>query len=149
MIKDSVSGALTVERWGDRTIDRCVDFVVFAKKYGLGSVDKLVHKPLKTAIISSGGKGFRGEHIEKIFDATSEESILRVLVAQAALSTGGTGKVNPYGKQEKDVHGFAAAYLQQLRLASSYIAWEDPLSLKAKRKHNDFMDGSISDASIS
>lgn len=127
VIKGSVDDALSTEKWGEETIERCVSFLVYAKKYGLGRVDDLVYGSLKKAVTGKDSRGLRGDHIERVFDLTSEASSLRVLITQAALSLGGGLKGGSYRKQEKGVPGFAAEYLDQLRMASSYISWKDPL----------------------
>ncbi|KAG4429872.1 hypothetical protein IFR05_014640 [Cadophora sp. M221] len=133
IVKGTVQGVLKVEKWGDKTIDRCVGFVIYAKKYNLGPVDDVVYNPPKTALMINGGKGFRGDHIEKIFDSTSDGCSLRTLITQGALSIGGNGFPGPYRKQEKEVHGFGAEFLYQLRLARTSAKWNDPLT-KARRQ---------------
>ncbi|KAK0124404.1 hypothetical protein ONS95_009365 [Cadophora gregata] len=49
VITGSVDDALDVDKWGDEAIERCVSFLVYAKKYDLDSVDDLVYRSLKQA----------------------------------------------------------------------------------------------------
>ncbi|KAH7360638.1 hypothetical protein BKA65DRAFT_577502 [Rhexocercosporidium sp. MPI-PUGE-AT-0058] len=117
-------------------------------KYSLGPVDDLVYDSLKKALSSNGSKGFCGEHLEKVFESTSDDSVLRVLITQAALSNGGPGKKSPYRKQEKEVLGFAAELLNQIRMAMTYISWDDPIKSKRKNNRDAFVEELMSDGVI-
>ncbi|CZT12546.1 uncharacterized protein RAG0_16340 [Rhynchosporium agropyri] len=143
MIKGTLQDALAVDRWGDLAIERCVSFVVYAKKYDLGPVDDIVYDLLKAALMSDGDECLRGHHIERIFNSTSIESKLRVLITQGALSFGGisTGPIAVYRKQENQVQGFAAELLRQVRLASLSTSWLDPFSGSKKRSDKDWHGG--------
>ncbi|KAL2074347.1 hypothetical protein VTL71DRAFT_8125 [Oculimacula yallundae] len=127
IFKRTLQDALTVEKWGDAIIERCVSFVVFAKELDLGPVDEAVYDLFKAALEKNGCEGFRPHHIENIFCSTSPESMLRVLITKVALSMGAI-HLGTYRNQETEVHGFAAELLRQIRLADLSASWTDPLS---------------------
>lgn len=132
MITGSVQEALAAEKWGNNGIERCVSFVVSAKKYGLGSVDHVAYDLLRTAAKSSDGRSFRGEYIEKIFYSTSDGSSLRTLITELALEMGGDSLGAPYYKQEKEVHGYAAEVLLQIRLGGTATLRVDSPNKRAR-----------------
>lgn len=134
LIRGNVQDILTTERWGDKIIERCIGFLVFAKKYCLKSVETTIHEPLEKALKLHAVKMLCGEFIEQVFEATSIGSRLRVLITKAALSVSVPRDVKKnevrFRKQELEVPGFAAEAIRQFRMGLENFSWKDPLKVK-------------------
>ena len=123
-------------------MQRCIDFIRYADKYNLAEAAEVVYEPLKEAIkfqykdgkptkvTSKLGKRIpriAASDIELIFAVMPAGSPLRTLAAQGALSH--NGMKQGYLKEEREVDGFAAAMLSEMRASiKSDFKWIDPIS---------------------
>ncbi|KAH6719896.1 hypothetical protein BKA61DRAFT_470881, partial [Leptodontidium sp. MPI-SDFR-AT-0119] len=139
VVNGNVLDILTVDKWGDEVVERCIGFLVYANKCLLGPVDEHVYEPHRPDLVSRGSKGFRGAHTERVFGVTAKDSSLRGLITHAALSFGGARK-GTYREQELKVDGFAAELLRLTRECVTHITWNDPLRVPKPGKPSDRRD---------
>lgn len=126
-------------------MQRCIDFISYADIYDLAAAAEVVYQPLKEALSQSyrDGKPIRVHSksrvpritpadVELIFRVMPEGSRLRSLAAQGALSFNGMHA--GFAKQEREVAGFAAEMLFQIRASMKPdFKWKDPIT-GAERK---------------
>jgi hypothetical protein len=122
-----------------------MNFIRYADKYNLAEAAEVVYEPLKEALQQSAREDkpikldckpraprILPSDVELIFGVMPAGSRLRSLAAQGALSH--TGMLAGYLKQERDVDGFAAELLVQIRASiQSDTMWIDPV-LGVQRK---------------
>jgi hypothetical protein len=116
-----------------------MNFIRYADKYNLAEAAEVVYEPLKEALQQSAREGkpiklickpraprISPSDIELIFGVMPAGSRLRSLAAQGALSF--TGMQAGYLKQEREVDGFAAELLVQIRASvKTDTKWTDPI----------------------
>ncbi len=136
------------EKTGGPAVQRCMEFILYADKYNLAEAAEVVYEPLKRALQFdySLGKPIKmttkpgkprapritpGD-IELIFRVMPTGSRLRRLAAQGVLSS--NGMQSGFVKQEREVEGFAAELLWQMRASiKSDFKWTDPISGKERK----------------
>ena len=116
-----------------------MNFIRYADKYNLAAAAEVVYEPLREALQHSYGDGkpiklvckpraprISPSDIELIFGVMPAGSRLRSLAAQGALSN--NGMQLGYLKQEREVDGYAAELLVQIRASiKSDTKWTDPI----------------------
>ncbi len=111
------SAKVVTETWG---INKCMEFIQYTHKYDLGAIStELVYNLLRESYFIPGTPGMlKGEHIELVFAAVPKGNRLRRLMAVVALEQ----KIETHDKfavQERQVDGFAAEVLDQIRVDNS------------------------------
>jgi len=132
---------------GGAAVRRCIDFVKYADQYNIPEAAEVVYEPLKEALKFQYKDGkptkmtaklgkriprIAPSDVELIFRVMPAGSKLRTLAAQGALSY--HGMQAGFEKQEREVDGFVAEMLLQIRASiKSEFRWTDPIS-GAERK---------------
>jgi len=125
MLNGNVADIFSVKEAGENAVERCVAFLLYAKKFDLGDMTDIVHDPFKAALSKFCESAFKPEHIGVVFGTTPPGNSLRRLVTQAAISTSVVGvdrhKTYRYLEREAIVEGFAFESLQAIRGWSKFI----------------------------
>jgi BTB/POZ domain len=115
MLHGSMPSPLEMELTGQEAITRCMAFLEYADKYNLGAIGDVICEPLRKAAHKYGGGKIEVSHIELVFRVSPADSLLRTLIAEAALSTYGIkGCISKFPKQLGETPGFAILLLKQI-----------------------------------
>lgn len=88
--------AVSVKETGQLGLKRCMEFIQYTDKYGMGDASSAVYdtlqKVLPTTLINmdgiyggAQGAGIQPSHVETVFRVTTSGSPLRMMILQAAL----------------------------------------------------------------
>jgi hypothetical protein len=132
MLHGSFPGSIKTSAIGDKEIiKRCIDFLKFAEKYGLGAASDAIYEPLKKVLEipyhPTTLHQITASEIEVIFRVVPAESRLRALAAQCVLSTFGIKGLRALPKSFTQINGFAAELLYQVVFNGTKFEWNDPL----------------------
>jgi len=134
---------------GTTGLQKCMEFVEYTDKYGMGDASKAIHDALYTIVSTKNKSGIylagttiQLSNVDTIFKVTSPGNPLRPLIAKAAFAVAGmTG--NAFSKQEREIDGFATELLAIMRPAlrgmkpdgPSSIEWSDPF-IEGNKRYN-------------